>query len=198
VTYSAAAVILLILATNPFPSRRGALDLALPVTPLPVLRCMASFMMGAVMWRVSTYAPVRRLIASPLVELGLGVTILVLMGWANTDLAVVMLFPPFILCLSFEAGHISRTLASAPFYATGVISYSLYLLQVPLIVLRAQSLSVAWIQRILSPWGVLQGDAGRLVLFYAILFGCSGLTWLLIEQPARKLFHRLSGHAYSA
>ncbi len=190
-----AAGTLALLAASPLPVRRGALDLALPVTPLPVIRCMASFVLGMATWRAAGHARLRGVAALPGLDLALGAAIVLLMGWPHTDLAVVLLFPPLVLCLSCGTGPAARALASRPVHALGTISYSIYLLQVPLVVLRAPGVLVAQAERWLAPYGLPQDVHGRLALFYVLLITVSVVSWFAVERPARLLLRRVAPRA---
>ncbi len=187
-----AAGTLALLAASPLPVRRGALDLALPVTPLPVIRCMASFVLGMATWRAAGQARLRGVAALPGLDLACAAVIVLLMGWPRTDLAVVLLFPPLVLCLACGTGPAARVLASRPAHALGILSYSIYLLQVPLVVLRAPGVLVARAEGWLAPYGLLQGAHGRLALFYGLLLAASVVSWLAVERPARLLLRRMA------
>ena len=197
--YLAAFAVLTVLAWLPVPARAGGLDLALPATPFPVLRCMASFAMGMALWRGCGHRRLEPLVSSPLADVVATGLILAMMGKPHTDLAIVALFSLLILCLSRQRGVVDRMLRTGPAYWAGQVSYSVYLLQVPLIVLKGQTRLTHDAQQVLVGYGLSATRGSWLCLFYVLLLICSAITWWMVERPSRTMLravaYRLSGLA---
>ncbi len=101
----------------------------------------------------------------------------------TTGLLVAWLAPLLILATMLHpASWFSRLLESAPLRFVGRISYSLYLWQQLFLV---------------SHFGADTGQLGPLQtwpLSWLMAFGCSLLSYYLVEQPMIRLGHRLASH----
>lgn len=185
--YMLACLTVIVLATSSFPTRNGTLNIAFASHGLPVVRCLASFAMGMFARRLADYRRVSRITAAPAMQLIFFLVIMALFTRHDTDIAIVLLFPILIICLTGTRGPVVWVLSSPPLHFLGVISYSIYLLQVPIIILKGFSATSIFVQSSLLDVGLLQGERGGLIIFYAVLIAISAVTWYLIEQPSRKI-----------
>ncbi len=100
--------------------------------------------------------------------------------WVHNGLLVPLFL--LLLCgLIYDRSFLSKTLSLAPFIWLGEISYGIYLLQHPV--------EVA-LRPLLEKIGGEESTL-RLVIYLLALIAISGLTYYLVEKPARKFFRKL-------
>ena len=162
----------------------GALDVFEAGSLLPLLRCLAGFSLGLVIYRLSLLARCRALFSAGATLAVLLAGLLLAAHLRAPDLVLYALFPPLVLALYYD-GKLARLLfGNGLIYQLGVISYSLYLVHPLFAVLQARGEPMA--ERWLGP------DARPLVLLVTILLTC-GLAWLfyrLVEMPGRLYVQR--------
>ena len=100
---------------------------------------------------------------------------------------MILLFPVFIVSVSFGKPFVGRVLSSAPLHHLGKVSYSLYLIHTLLIPYDAKIVRI--LTRVRPP---LPADVG-LVLSIALAIGVATLTYRWIEVPGRLILRRWFG-----
>jgi peptidoglycan/LPS O-acetylase OafA/YrhL len=95
---------------------------------LPLVRCLAGFSSGMVAFRAARAPLCRRFLAAPATPF-LVLFLLAVALWADkTDLVSVLLLPPLVACLYFDACLGRALFGNRLIHHLGEISYSLYLL----------------------------------------------------------------------
>jgi peptidoglycan/LPS O-acetylase OafA/YrhL len=163
---------------------RGPMDMSNGTSYAPMLRCFADFTLGVVALRLSNEKRVQRIAAQSMTSLFLSFAIIGLLCLPGTDLAIMLLFPIFIVSISFGAPFIARVLGSAPLHHVGKISYSLYLIHTLLIPYDHKIVRLLTRLRIPAPI-----DIG-LVLSILLAIGVATLTYRWIEVPGRMILRR--------
>jgi len=163
---------------------RGPMDMSNGTSYAPMLRCFADFTLGVVALRLSNEKRVQRIAAQSMTSLFLAVAIIGLLCLPGTDLAIMLLFPIFIVSISFGAPFIARVLGSAPLHHVGKISYSLYLIHTLLIPYDHKIVRLLTRLRIPAPI-----DIG-LVLSILLAIGVATLTYRWIEVLGRMILRR--------
>jgi peptidoglycan/LPS O-acetylase OafA/YrhL len=108
-----------------------------------------------------------------------------------TDLVFIPVFLLLVLSAAYNTGRVKRFLSSRFLQWLGDISYSVYLMQFPLMLLviaLLPSLGISWngvYSLHLPHWQA----AFSCILFLAALIGISALSYRYIEQPFRKLIN---------
>jgi peptidoglycan/LPS O-acetylase OafA/YrhL len=154
-----------------------------------VLRGLVGFVLGMALWRLRDnlgvgFAPSpARLTSGEISSLaGMGLAV-----YLDQPQWVVIFAASLLFCLSFDAGRVARALRARWCLWLGHISFSVYLLHYPLIVMFNQ-----WFPARMLP---VHGGIGRTVWtlgVIAALLGLSTLTFRYIEVPARRIPHRLA------
>jgi peptidoglycan/LPS O-acetylase OafA/YrhL len=92
-----------------------------------------------------------------------------------------VLFPALIILSLYPNGLMSTLVSSWPFAFLGRISYSLYLLHIPMVYAFQY-----------SPYFDMYERPVKGVVFYLVFISFSALVYYLFEKPARKLVRKLS------
>lgn len=87
-----------------------------------------------------------------------------------------ILFAPIIIFISFDKGYLSKFLSLKPLVYLGEISYSLYILQLPVYVLTSRYITI-------DNWM-------NLIIYIGILTIISIIAFESIEKPARNYFRK--------
>jgi len=165
--------------------RNGPLDLTSFNSIGPIVRCLSSFVLGVLAYRVRNAGKVGRIVGSTAVTTALAATVISLSGVQNTDIAVVMIFPSLIIGLSCQRNMVARILGSKVFYMLGVWSYSIYLLHHPFIAI--QNDIAGFLGSISIPGAAAVSTITTLAAVVTLSYYCHKG----IESPGRKLFQRL-------
>ncbi len=148
--------------------------------PSAVLRCVAAFMLGMICWRLHAAGRTRCFGATPVlagtVAVMLGVTI-----YSWLDLPLVLLACALVLGLAAERSPIAAALGSAVPRWLGVVSFSLYLWQIPLLALRGPAIALSTRLGAGDPWLV-----GNLATMAAVL-AVSDVSFRWLERPLQGL-----------
>ncbi len=167
--------------------RHGPLDVSGGETLWPLLRCVAGFSIGMVVWRAhaaGALASLRHWSVSVLLAAALGTLWFV----PGSDLWIVALFPVLILHLCAEGAPLARALASAWPYRAGEWSYAIYLLHWPALTVMPFMFPSLKAFRLPHAWTV------SLVLIAVWTVLLAALAHRFVERPARRelraLFHR--------
>ena len=169
--------------------RVGPLDVWVGSSFGPVIRCLAEFGIGVALCRAARHALGLRLQSAGPLSVGVAGAILVLLCLPGTDLAVVALFAALVFSLAGDRGPAARVAGWAPVYLLGVISYSIYLVHVPMLA----ALQEWYARSTLLPHGVI-----RAIVAWGAVLAVSTLSYLAIERPARRGIGRLKRPAILA
>lgn len=107
--------------------RHGPLDVSDGGTPWPLLRCLAEFLLGMLVWRATRSAWVRRAATGTVTTAAVVITFAL---WCvrGTDVALVIAFAVMVSLLAFDRGVAARALGSDIPHALGEWSYAIYLI----------------------------------------------------------------------
>lgn len=157
----------------------------------PVMH-VPEFCMGIVLGRVDSLLRARRgwLLGRGywLYIPGIGLEILAI--WASQSVPYVFLhnglFLPLhsivVLGMALDGGALARVLSTRFFVLLGNASYSIYILQAPV---------MGWVYSIGKRWlHTKPGDLGATFVFVLILVGCSVAVFRMIEEPANRYLKR--------
>ncbi len=160
----------------------GPLDLHETADLYPLSRCLAGFVIGMVVWRVS-HDP--RLRACPL---WLECLILVALAWAwrsFAELAIYALLPAIVLLCGMRNSLTARAMERRPIVYLGEISYALYLVHEPLFDLQPE------VEGWMALHGVKHADEVALLCFLVCPFLLAAPLFHFVEKPARRLIRGL-------
>ncbi len=165
------------------PKRAGLLDIWNYGTVYPVVRCVADFVLGIVVFRVSQVSWVKQWISSNWIAPVLVVLILVFMSIQQADLWIVSLFPLLVLVLIPNTNLISRFVGSKPIYRLGEISYAIYLIHN-----QMNYFILAGAQKLVSITGINDNTAHAIamLIFATFVILLADFAYRLIEKPARN------------
>lgn len=170
-----------------------------------IFRCLAGFAIGVALFRFCADDRFPGLRGAGFVALSLLETLALLavtltLSFAH-GAAIVLVIPFFIallLLFQMESGIFSRLMARAPLQWLGAVSYSVYLVHVPLrnvLVKAAQVFGAPAVlvagERTVLKIPATEGDA-LLAIFLVATLLVAGLTFRFIEEPGRRLGRRLS------
>ncbi len=175
---AAAALLAACLALAPpvGPARRGMLDIHMNYSVLPVMRCLAGFLLGMVAWRAGRAPAVARLACQSWTGAGVFLLVLGLMLARADDLLVLALIPLVVVGLHRGRGGPWRLFTLRPVHGLGVLSYAIYLIHYELLPVLLD-----------GPGPV----AARLALYAAATLLLAGLAHYFIERPTRSLIRWL-------
>lgn len=155
--------------------RRGQLDIYYNYSFLPVLRCLAGFMLGMVAWRCSRLPLIPRWFENGWIGPAALASMLALMLGSSNDLVVYPLLPMIVLGFHFGRGRACRLFATGPIYRLGVLSYAFYLVHFTIL---------HWFPFGWAPHGI------ELVAYLAVTIAVAAGLYQLIERPCRILIRR--------
>ncbi len=167
--------------------RSGPMDITGLGTPYPLLRCLASFVMGMTATRLAVRA--RAGAAGNWRYAGDVTFAVVLLLWITpgTDVLLIAAFVALVVALSFERSLTARVLATPVIYWLGEISYSIYLVHVPIENLVRRPLKA---QLNLHHIPHAYSLAGVVPLVITLLVAT--LTFYTVEKPARRAVRSLT------
>jgi peptidoglycan/LPS O-acetylase OafA/YrhL len=174
-----------------------------------LFRCFFGFFCGALVWRVWKAAPRllenRRALATGL-ELFATIGVfayIAFLGGAPFGYAGPLVFSAFIWIYACEQGAVTRGIAFPPLVRLGEISYSIYLVHFPIIIVLTLSLRLfehlsgvnfttlgfAGIDQMSFVYGPSKWVMDGVMLAYlALVIAVATQTFKYIEEPGRKLF----------
>jgi len=166
----------------------GPLDAYDGATIEPVLRCLAGFLLGLLMFRLAQARRVRELAARD--DLVGAVLALLAIGFVSGahDLLIYPLFAVLVLGLYANRGRCGQAVGCRFFYWLGSVSYSLYLLH-PFLILPRRGMDAALQAWMPASWSYVITS----LAIYVALFAASDLSYRLIEQPGRRWLTRCAG-----
>ncbi len=165
----------------------GPLDAYDGATLEPILRCLAGFILGLLMFRL---AQSERVLERAARETVVGAVVLLLViGFAigAHDLLIYPLFAILVLGLYGNRGWCGRMFGCRALYWLGTVSYSLYLLH-PFLILPRRGMEAALQAWSPGPWAYWVTS----LAIYVVLFAASDLSYRLIEQPGRRWVGRFA------
>ena len=168
--------------------RNGPLDVFMPGTPYPLLRCLAGFLLGLLAYRLASVPAVRRLAAREAAGTGLAGLILVALAVQGSDLALAALFVPLLVALAAGRSLAARLLETSPAHWLGNVSYSIYLVHRPV----ADNLRPP-LMRVLDAHGIPHGYSVAGALLAPVALAVATATFHLVEKPGREMSRRLIG-----
>lgn len=179
----------------PYPT--GIIDV---ITGAAVLRCMCGFILGILVYELYVKQSFKQILQSSWVFILTWLGLLV--GWhfeVIYDPIAVLLFAVVIMSLAFNSGRLGVFMSGRIFQFLGDISYSLYLVHMPIIMTfivyrkavyypdtQESAMGVGYTFTLAQSW------LGLLV-FLVIAIGLSALSYRYIEKPARRYLNKRAG-----
>ena len=156
--------------------QHGSMDIAEANSILPLVRCFAEFGLGIILFQWKhIFLKLSRDIPSLLLFS------VILMGlYLRWDLLVVLTMIPVLPSLALNRNFLALGLSTTPLYFLGTVSYSIYLIQVPVITTFDKLLKASSFAAI-----------GHWLLVFVVI-AIAGLTYRLIEKPANQFLRSLS------
>lgn len=177
-----AAIYLLILVARP------GLDI---LDPLAILRCLAGFALGVGIERVfSKSAALSERTATLLQALAVAGIVILMLSPAH-DVWIVAPFALLVFASARDRGILARALAGRPAQRLGEISYSVYLLNFPL--LLAGGLAWPFASRAIQGLPDLAQRLVWVAVLLAAIIAASRLTFRWVEGPSRDRLRGLFG-----
>lgn len=165
--------------------RHGPLDVSSFTTALPVLRCIASFVLGMAAFRASALPMVQRIARSDVSGWALSGAAGLLLALPRTDLPLVACFALLVPALAHGQRGAASLLASPVPYLLGELSYGIYLLH-PYFGGTAEWLfSLGYRHGLVLAFGAADLIGGGVVIIVACLIH----VW--VEKPGRRWLRRL-------
>lgn len=156
-----------------------------------VLRAFCGFSVGCLVQQNRALL-LRRMLALARAEFWQAVSVLVfacVMSPHVTDSPIVLASALVVLAFSMEEGRIARAVAWAPIHHLGVISYSVYMLHVPLFLgVLGFVQGMQWMPWVASYPGLV------ILLLLSLLLALSTYSYRYIEAPARSGLRALYHH----
>ncbi len=149
-------------------------------TLFALYRCLADFTLGLLTWRVYASAVGTWLHGRAWPAMVICGIVTVLLCVRNVDALTVSLFPALVLCLAADNTGIGRLLGRSGPEWLGLVSYSLYLVHIPIYDLLEPL--AAWLPGSRMPITILD---------LSISLGVSYMTYTAIEKPGRRLGRNL-------
>ncbi|KXU32628.1 hypothetical protein A0J57_08720 [Sphingobium sp. 22B] len=166
------------------PIAKGQLDLF--YAPYTLIRCLAGFTLGQLIWRLHAQGAIAQWAANNAVQVGIGLSLLCLTAFRGTDFFVYLAIIGLIFCLSASRGALPAIFGSRPMHFLGRISFPVYLTHY-----KAMGLLSALQSRLpaTGPFHIVRHPLAVLSAGLAVI--C--LSWLVhegIERPCRKFLRR--------
>jgi peptidoglycan/LPS O-acetylase OafA/YrhL len=155
--------------------RRGELDIYYNYSVLPVLRCLAGFMLGMAAWRWGRVAAVRAALGNGWAGPAALASMLALMMSGVHDLVVYPLLPLIVLGFHLGRGPVVRLFASGPLYRLGVLSYGFYLVHFMILQCFPFGWGPRWVE---------------LAAYVAVTAGVAAGLHRWVERPCRVVLRR--------
>lgn len=152
-----------------------------------LLRCIPSFILGMVVYRITLFAPerLRAVLSSDIAFLFCLVASAAALAFSDDDLLAIVAFFFTVLTGSLTAGRTARFLSKGPLYFLGVISYSIYLVHSLVQRIWQMLFQVVWHSHMSSAaaWTAY-------AVCIALVVVASKLSYDLIEKPSRDFVSR--------
>lgn len=176
---------------------QGQLGEDLPLTgaidwyyvPNSLIRCGTEFALGMYCWRLRSRAVWTRSLGRTNLLLAVLAGVLVTTAMPSLDVAFVILSGCLVVGLSFEQSWLARCLGSAVPRWLGLISFSIYLLHLPLLPLKG--LLVQLVTGVRPPDSYEVETVFQGVLCMVVVLGLSTLSFYSFEKPMQRRLRRL-------
>jgi peptidoglycan/LPS O-acetylase OafA/YrhL len=170
-----------------------------------VIRCVLGFFVGFVCYDLYLLINGRRSPQNPMFATVAEVACVALIiacvcfcGDGPASLAAPAVFGLAVLIFSFERGFVSQILKARPFVFLGTLSYSIYMVHMPVqlgmryaLQLGERKMGIPLFNESRIGAELWQGDISYVVCL-ALIVGVSYLTYNLIEQPGRRQSRKLA------
>ena len=164
-----------------FQGRRGPLDIYSSATLAPLVRCLAEFILGLLVFRAASGLLRRHRVAGTRsCALAVSAMLLLLVAMPGWDVAVVALFPVLLLCMVLQRDLFGRMFGAGVPYRLGEWSYAIYLIHDKFRVLEVR-LAAGLANHL--PFA----EVIAMVLTSVLVVGCASALHAGIELPCRRL-----------
>lgn len=157
--------------------------------PNSLIRCGTEFALGMYCWRLRSRAVWTRSLGRTNLLLAVLAGVLVTTAMPSLDVAFVILSGCLVVGLSFEQSWLARCLGSAVPRWLGLISFSIYLLHLPLLPLKG--LLVQLVTGVRPPDSYEVETVFQGVLCMVVVLGLSTLSFYSFEKPMQRRLRRL-------
>jgi peptidoglycan/LPS O-acetylase OafA/YrhL len=152
---------------------------------LPVLRCLAEFVLGMIAYQFSTTPSGARFSSRAWIQDALALAAIALLMIPRTDLLMVCSIPPLLAGLARGASFVARVLSSKPMELAGRYSYSIYLIHTLLYGM------LGWIHHQVNAAGLKHGQTVAALVGISVIIPLAALAYHLIEKPGRAFIRNL-------
>ncbi len=152
---------------------------------LPVLRCLAEFVLGMLAYQFSTTPAGQSFSARARIHDGLALAAIALLMFPRTDLVLVCSIPPLLAGLARGRSFATRMLSSKPMELAGRYSYSIYLIHTLLYGV------LGWIHHAVNSMGLRHGQTFAAFVGIILTIPLAALAYHTIEKPGRTLIRTL-------
>lgn len=147
-------------------------------------RCLASFMLGVIVWRARGAAREFERVVQVIAVAGTLSLFFFLSALPAIAFLLPLCFAAVIWSLAMDTGPIAGVLSTPFFTKLGERSYSIYMLH-PVLLFGF----FEFVQRVTGFWS----GAVTILAYLAVLYLAAGLSYRFIEHPARLYFNRQAG-----
>lgn len=157
----------------------------LDVTDFPhaMMRCSSEFLIGMVAYRVYRRGLFQRILQRDAACATVLIALAAVFNFALPDIVVVPVVCLLILSCSFNRSGFARVFQSPPWQALGNMSYSIYMLHIP--VLRVLTIAARHMCGMPEELGLIRYSA-FVVVFFTVVLAASFLCYRHIEVPSRR------------
>ena len=148
--------------------------------PFALLRCIAAFVFGVFAFRLRSLPCATSLGSTPALAAIL-LLIAPLLPFYAADLVLIPLATLLVIGLSFERSAIARALGTPKLHWLGLISYSIYLWQMPVLPLRPALTAL-----------LAGADTLATLLLMAVVIAVAALSYRYLERPAQSWLRKLA------
>jgi len=161
--------------------------------PQSLVRCTSEFGLGMLCWRLR---PALAWLAGTRIQMALVLAMLLALLWPQLDVVFVGLACLLVVGCSFETSNVAAWLGRRVPHWLGAISFSIYLLHLPILPLRA--LLAGWISGVKVVDYYVIGSVPQGLACMAVVLGLSTLSFHGFERPAQRWLKRRRAEPYPA
>ena len=164
------------------PIAKGPLDII--VSPFTLIRCLAGFTIGQLLWRVHADPRVVSVASRTPVQAVVAILTLAALTQQDSDLVDYLMIVVLILCLSTDRGVLADFFASPPLHFLGVVSFAIYLTHY-----RAFGV---WglAERVFGAFDPMIRNTAATVVTALVVIAVSWLLHIMVEKPCRRWMRR--------
>jgi peptidoglycan/LPS O-acetylase OafA/YrhL len=159
---------------------------------LPVLRCLAEFVLGMLSYRFTTAPMGMRFALKAWAQNTLAVATIVLLMLPRTDMFIVCMIPPLLAGVASGRSLVAHWLSSKPLETAGRYSYSIYMIHTLLYGV------LGWIHAQINALGLPHGQTYAAAVGIALTIPLAALAYRFIEKPGRTIIRDLLEEKSSA